>query len=259
MAVDKKVFNEFYSKQKNDVYHIDDAILDSTAENTFRNDMFCPECKQAQLTLVAKTSKHRAYLKRIPSSSHKQGCSYNYEYATRKAIQEYVDSLSNTELQDKLDSIMRLLCKPKLIHDCFSATNVHDSNKGVSPMVIRSSKNHFNSLKALRKKKIGTYIEQSEEGILYAFYGKVHLQIHCVEKEDTALNQKYKIYFLNILALSSKKEWKKRASFYLGGNPLTIDDNALYYIVFIGYPQFKNNYPNIMLVNKNAFRYEKVQ
>ena len=94
---------------------------------------------------------------------------------------------------------------------------------------------------------------------MYAFYGKVHLLIHCVEKEDTSLNQKYKIYFLNILALNSKKEWKKRASFYLGGNPLTIDDNALYYIVFIGYPQFKNNYPNIMLVNKNAFRYEKVQ
>ena len=54
------------------------------------------------------------------------------------------------------------------------------------------------------------------------------------------------------------KEWKKRASFYLGGNPLTIDDNALYYIVFIGCPQFKNNYPNIVLVNKNAFKYEKV-
>ena len=100
MAVDKKVFSEFYSKKKNDVYYIDDAILDSKAENIFRNDMFCPECKQAQLILVAKTSKHRAYLKRIPSSSHKQECSYNYEYATKKVIQEYVNSLSNAELQD---------------------------------------------------------------------------------------------------------------------------------------------------------------
>lgn len=117
MAVDKKVFSEFYSKKKNDVYYIDDAILDSKAENIFRNDMFCPECKQAQLILVAKTSKHRAYLKRIPSSSHKQECSYNYEYATKKVIQEYVNSLSNAELQDKLDAIMRTLCKPKLIHD----------------------------------------------------------------------------------------------------------------------------------------------
>lgn len=39
MAVDKKVFSEFYSKKKNDVYYIDDAILDSKAENIFRNDM----------------------------------------------------------------------------------------------------------------------------------------------------------------------------------------------------------------------------
>ena len=258
MAVDKKVFSEFYSKKKNDVYYIDDAILDSKAENIFRNDMFCPECKQAQLILVAKTSKHRAYLKRIPSASHKQECSYNYEYATKKVIQEYVNSLSNAELQDKVDALMRTLCKPKLVHDYFSSTNVHNNNTGVSPMVIPSSKNHLNSLKALRRKKIGTYIERSEEGILYAFYGKVHLQIHCVEKENLVSNQKYKIYFLNILALNSSKEWKKRASFYLGTNPLTIDENSLYYIVFIGCPQFKNNYPNIVLVNKNAFKYEKV-
>ena len=90
------------------------------------------------------------------------------------------------------------------------------------------------------------------------FYGKVHLQIYCAEKVDSVSKQKYKIYFLNILALNSSKEWKKRASFYLGTNPLNIDENALYYIVFIGYPQFKNNYPDIVLANRNAFKYEKV-
>ena len=79
-----KIFSEFYSKQKNDIYQIEDAILDSVSENMFRNDMFCPECNQAQLTLVAKTSNHRAYLKRIPSSLHTKWCSFNYEYATKK-------------------------------------------------------------------------------------------------------------------------------------------------------------------------------
>lgn len=76
--------------------------------------MFCSECKCVQLTLVAKTSKHRAYLKRIPSSSNEEKCSYNFEYASNKAVKEYVGSLTPLELQDKLDSTMRLLCNTEL-------------------------------------------------------------------------------------------------------------------------------------------------
>ena len=104
MANNKKIFIDFYSKQKNDTFSIDDAVRDSYEGNKFRNDMFCPECRQAQLTLVAETSKHRAYLKRIPSSSHQQGCSFIYKYVTNRVIiKKYIDSLTKEQLQDKLD------------------------------------------------------------------------------------------------------------------------------------------------------------
>ena len=251
----KKIFSEFYSKQKDDVLLIEEAILDSREKNIYRNDMFCPECRQAQLTLVARTSNHRAYLKRIPSSVHRQECSYNYEYATKGAINNYVNTLTDKELQDKLDAIMRLLCKPKLIHDYFMSIDAHGNNIKESPMVITSNNG---SLKALKRKKLGAYIEQSEEGVLYAFYGKVRLRLRCTEKSSKT-NKEYEIYFLDIFTLNADEEWKKRASFYLGSSPLEIDEDSLYYIVFIGYPQFENGYPNIELANKKAFKYEKVQ
>lgn len=45
MANNKKIFIDFYSKQKNDTFSIDDAVRDSYEGNKFRNDMFCPECR----------------------------------------------------------------------------------------------------------------------------------------------------------------------------------------------------------------------
>ena len=64
---------------------------------------------------------------------------------------------------------------------------------------------------------------------------------------------------MNVFAPNSKKEWKQRASFYLGTNPLSIDESALYHIVFIGYPKFENKYPKIELIKNRAFVYQKIE
>jgi len=258
MANNKKIFIDFYSKQKNDTFSIDDAVRDSYEGNKFRNDMFCPECRQAQLTLVAETSKHRAYLKRIPSSSHQQGCSFIYKYVTNRVIiKKYIDSLTKEQLQDKLDSIMRLLCKPQLIHDNLEATNANDKNIKVSPMLIPVNEQHVNNLNALRRKKIGSYIDKLDEGVVYVFYGTVRLEMNCIEKKDPYTKEEYKMSFLNVYSLNKNNEWKKRASLYQGKKSLHISENSLYYIVFMGYAEFKNGYPNIRLVNKDAVKYEK--
>ena len=82
MSKKAKSFEEFYSKNKDDILDID--IVADYAEShdgdttPFDKDMFCPECKQAELSFVHKTSKRRAHLRRIKSSNHKDGCSYKY-------------------------------------------------------------------------------------------------------------------------------------------------------------------------------------
>ena len=225
-----KIFIDFYSKQKNDTFSIDDAVRDSYEGNKFRNDMFCPECRQAQLTLVAETSKHRAYLKRIPSSSHQQGCSFIYKYVTNRVIiKKYIDSLTKEQLQDKLDSIMRLLCKPQLIHDNLEATNANDKNIKVSPMLIPVNEQHVNNLNALRRKKIGSYIDKLDEGVVYVFYGTVRLEMNCIEKKDPYTKEEYKMSFLNVYSLNKNNEWKKRASLYQGKKSLHISELIILY------------------------------
>lgn len=71
-------------------------------------------------------------------------------------------------MQDKLDSIMRLLCKPQLIHDNLEATNANDKNIKVSPMLIPVNEQHVNNLNALRRKD-RSYIDKLDEGVVYVF------------------------------------------------------------------------------------------
>ena len=89
-----RVFDKFYFKPKQTILSIDSLINASQSydENIapFINNMFCPECLQAQLTFYHETSKHKAYLKRIPSSSHAPNCSYNYKYASNFSIKKWL-------------------------------------------------------------------------------------------------------------------------------------------------------------------------
>ena len=252
---ERKHFDEFFSKKQNRNFDLSAAIEN---ESIFRSDMFCPECKKAQLTLVAKTHRHRAYLRRIPTSHHHRGCSYNYEYANKKTTYDYIKSLNPEELQDKLESIMRLLCKPPLLHQSLS-TEAKTTDVDISAMLIPSS-NKTNILKSLKRKKLGTYIDPSENNELYVFYGTVYLEVRSVTKLDS-INKPYSIYFLDVLQKNSKNELKRKANFYIGNslqNFKNIDKESLYHIVFIGCPVFSNGYLEIKLFDRGAFKCEKI-
>lgn len=62
-----RVFDKFYFKPKQTILSIDSLINASRSHDEniapFINNMFCPECLQAQLTFCHETSKHKAYLK----------------------------------------------------------------------------------------------------------------------------------------------------------------------------------------------------
>lgn len=259
MAETHKSFYQFYSKEEAKYFDLEDLLTklgETDITNNYRSDMFCPECKCAQLTLVAKTSKHRAYLKRIPSSSHEENCSYNFEYASNRTVRRYIDSLSPLELKDKLDSIMRLLCNTKLVHDDSKTLDKNNQTK-VSPMLIPSKNNLSKNLKSLRRKRIGAHIDESEFGSLFAFYGEVQLKVHCHVPKD---EQKANTYFLRVLSKNLSNEWKIRTSVYLGTKSINIDEDSLYHMVFIGYPQKnKNGYLELKLVNNCAYKYKLIE
>lgn len=171
MAKNSKTFDEFYSLKKNKICSIDEIINYSELHNgnihPYDQDMYCPECKKAKLTFAHETSKRRAYLRTIPSSNHVSGCSFNYEYASNKTIKTIVSSMTNDEINDRLNSIMNMLCKD------MSVTNQHsnyDANESKNPMLIQCNTGKVIKTKAFPRKSLNCWVDHNEN--IYAYYGK---------------------------------------------------------------------------------------
>lgn len=262
MADKPKSFEEFYFSIKDDTLDINIVAdyADSHKGNIgeFDGNMFCPECKKAELSFVHRTSKRRAHLRRNRSSKHKDGCSYNYDYASKRTVKKYVDSLSYDEIQDKLSSIMNMLCNKHKKKSGGSEANVDLPVKVQNPMLIHETTNNVDILRALRRKRLNAWIDKSDGDDFYVFYAKVKLKI--VEKEKTGKKQEdsYKYYLLQIFTHNKKGEWKFRTSLYRGIIKDVIDENTIYTIVMIGHLDFKFKPFTIKLANKNAIKYQQI-
>ena len=262
MSEKGKSFEEFYSQNKDEILDID--IVAGYAEShdgditPFDKDMFCPECKQAELSFVHKTSIRRAHLRKMRSSNHEDGCSYNYKYASKKTVEQYVNSLNYNEIQDKLNSIMNMLCKKHSIK-----TIIGDDNKGImkkkkNPMLISEQKNYENILRALRRKRLNGWIDKSDGEDFYVFYGKVKLKIVEKEKNNNNLKETYKYHLLQIFTQNKKGEWKFRTNIYRGNKQDEVNEEAIYNIVMIGHLDFQYKPFTIKLANINAIKYRKI-
>lgn len=242
MADKSKSFEEFYYLNEDKICDID--VLEEYVINNngnvgkYERNMYCPECRKAKLAFWHKSSKKRAHLKRIPSSSHKETCSYNYEYASSKKVKEYVDSLTYNEIQDKLNSMLNMLCKQRKSN----IGNIIDENIGVSkeqnPMLIVEQKENVEVLRALRRKRLNAWIDQSDGEDFSVFYGKVRLGI----REKTMMNERtgnpYILYFLEIFTQNKQGEWKYRTNIYRGTKKDEINKETVYNIVIIGCLKF---------------------
>jgi hypothetical protein len=257
MADKPKSFEEFYYRAINDTYNIEKVIEFSDLNNQnigkFEGEMFCPECRQAELYFVHRTSKRRAHLRRCPTTRHEKECSYNYEYATKKHVQEFIDSLSYDEVQDKLNSIINMLCRePQNSKGSDGKPTIRKPK--VNPMLIPVKKKENNIFKSLRRKRLNTWIDEADSNELLVFYGKVKLKV--AEKEKLVEGQEaYNYYVLEVYNPDNKGGWKFRTSLYRGKNKDVINEDDIYYIAIIG--QVGKKEWQIDLTNINAVKFCK--
>lgn len=262
MSNKPKSFEEFYYLQEDKICDIDIVEEYVTKNNgnigKYEGNMFCPECREAVLAFWRKTSKRRAHLKRIPSSKHREKCSYNYEYASSKKVKEYVDSLSYNEIQDKLNSILNMLCKQHRTDIVKAVDGNGDNTKKQNPMLIVERKENTDILRALRRKRFNAWIDKSDGEDLSVFYGKVKLDIREKTKENEATGETYTFYFLNIFTQNKRGEWKYRTNIYRGAVKDEIKKDVIYNIVLIGHLDFKYNPFTIELANRDAIKYQEI-
>lgn len=252
-----KSFEEFYYSKTNDICNIE-LVVDYANENEgdytpYKGKMRCPECQKAELFLVRRTSERRAHLKKKPSSDH-VNCSYIYDYASKTTIQKYVKSLSFNQIQDKLDSIMHMLFKTKKQESNVSRNN-NTSRIEENPMLIPDIKKDVIELKSLRRKRLSSWIDESDGTDLYLFHGEVKLEV--VEKEIlNKQGEKYSYYLLKVWTLNKLGEWKYRTQIYRGKNRDKVEMDKVYQIAMIGNLNFERKWWQINLINQSAIRYQ---
>lgn len=251
-----KSFNEFYfctTDKKEDIKTLNDYYIKYKNLGIYQDNMFCPECKQAELSYVPKTSQRRAHLKRKTSSKHTNGCSYQFDYASKKYIEEYFKNLRDDQIKDKLDAMMRNLFLKK---ECLPKTAINRGDfSDEHPLVLTRKFERQVHHKTLRRKSIEKWLDKELEDELHLFYGKVRLSI-----SESYNKQGYTLYFLNIFCKDSNREWKKKASIYIGNKVLLkVEENADYYLVAIGQLDFSKGFPpKLKLASRQALSIEKV-
>ena len=262
MADKPKSFDEFYYLQEDKICDIDVleeyVINNNGSVGKYEGNMYCPECKKAVLAFWRKSSKKRAHLKRIPSSSHLEECSYNYEYASSKRVKEYVDSLAYDEIQDKLNSILNMLCKKRKASGSNSIDGDGVQSKKQNPMIIVERKENVDVLRALRRKRLNAWIDQSDGEDFSVFYGKVKLGIREKTKKNESTGEPYTFYFLEIFTQNRQGEWKYRTNIYRGSKRDEINTEIVYNIVIIGRLNFNFRPFTIDLANRDAIKYQEL-
>lgn len=248
-------YEEFFFRRENRIVNIKELSSDNYL--IYKSDMFCPECHKAELYYVANTNKI-PHLRTIRNSIHSKNCSYGYPIVSTKTAKKYFTNLSDEQIKNKLNSMMRYLCteKNKRSEDYSEDINNH-------PMLIRTQEiEKTRNFQQLKRKSLNAFFNEDDEAKLYVFYGKVQLKLEIKDKEirHKETGYKDKIYYA-FLYLFCKDKKKFYIYFPKSQIPKDVKNGEEYYMVAIGeikrrekifQPPFK-----IDLLNENCIKYQK--
>lgn len=242
----RKQFDDFYFVKDGQIHTLDEVQERYEKNNGdisyFKGSLRCPECKEAILSFTRKTSSRREYLSKEPSSSHLDNCSYNYNYASKKQIIEYVETMNDAQIQDKLESALNMLINRETSTDI----NINSQAQRDNPLIIKSS-NVGNSIqRTIPRKSLSLWLDKEYEGKVFIFYGKVKLKV-----------EPFKEFFRLLIYTKRKDEtWGYKTKVFRGRFEDEIDENKEYDIAILGYLDFSyGRTPEIKTVKFNSLLY----
>ena len=212
----------------------------------YRDKMLCPECKKAKLSFTHKTSGTRAYLSTFPTSNHEEGCSYNYDLASNRAVKQFVATLTPEQVHDRLEAMLNKLL-PGAIRDNKNAFNDEKEN----PLVINiGARTHQSNRRAIRRKSMNGWFDKADEDNMFLFYGKVRLS---VEERETKKGKRYRL----IVKTKRGEEWIRKTSIFRGMAQDVIDEHTTYDLAVLGHLEFYKNFPQIVTESFAAILYRE--
>lgn len=214
----------------------------------YRDKMLCPECKRAKLRFTHKTSERRAFLSTFPTSNHEKGCSYNYDLASNRAVKQFVATLTDEQVHDRLEAMLNTLL-PRYRRDNENAVNAEQEN----PFVIDiGARNHQLNRRAISRKSMNRWFDKADENNIFLFYGKVRLS---VEETKTKKGKRYRL----IVKTKRGVEWIQKTRIFRGMAKDAIDENTTYDLAVMGQLEFYNILPQIVTESWTSILYREAR
>lgn len=241
-----KKFDDFYFVKDCQIHNLDEVQEHYEKNNCnisyYKGDMRCPDCQKARLAFTHKTSKNREYLSKEPSSSHLDNCSYNYDYASKKQIIEYVETMNDNQIQDKLEAALNMLMNRSASKDI----NINSQAQRDNPLTIKSSNGGNSIQRTIPRKSLSVWLDKEYEDEVFIFYGKVKFRVEPVKE------------FFRLLIYTKRRDgsWGYKTKVFRGKFEDKIDETKEYDAVILGYLDFSyGNTPEIKLVKYNSVLY----
>lgn len=237
-------YNKFESFfYENNIFYLEDNLTnDGKLPISFNRDaLFCPECKSARLKFTSATSQKNAFLSTWPGDTHTPNCDYGFESASKKEICEYYMTLTDDQIQDKLEACMNHFFRLNTTAAHLESDNKIEDNPII--LVNHETKKHKRLLTRSLKSVVMRDDDMLDTPIL--FYGKVKLEVkeaklfHSIVVKNIKSNNPF-LYLNNGLLCYAPKD---------------IDSDCVYNFVFLGMYQCNSKYPK--LYRPNTFTYKK--
>lgn len=254
----RKQFDDFYFVKDGQIHKLDEVQAHYEKNNGdisyYKGDMRCPECKEARLAFTHKTSKNREYLSKEPTSNHLDNCSYNYDYASKKQIIEYVETMNDAQIQDKLESALNMLINREISTD----SNINIQAQRDNPLIIKSSNGGNSIQRTIPGKSLSLWLDKEYEGKVFIFYGKVKLKVELVKQAEQEGQVKPSEEFFKLLIYTKRRDetWGYKTKVFRGRFEDKIDETKEYDIAILGHLDFSHGKtPEIKLVKYNSLLY----
>ncbi len=200
---DYKFDTFYYSVDASNEHYLSEIenLSDTEYEQLYKGKMYCPKCKNPQLTLVKRADS--SFLRTYPHQLHKiidgKMCPYSFETASKATMEGYVKELRDKKkIKSTLDAIMRCLTEPPL-----PKASINKFTEGSSKDALLIEKKVKN--KPLKRNVIPHYSFMSwgkniPQDQLLVVYGKVYVEPKDSPYKDSNGNTQSQTYlqFRNI-------------------------------------------------------------
>lgn len=210
-----------------------------------KHHLFCPNCKMARLSYTAKTNVKRAYLSANNLNEHGIDCFYRYDYLSKKKAIEYISAMSDKQIEDRLDSVLRQLDNEDEVEGGFFDKDNIDIS---ATMIETRDENDRPIQRVTRKKKLSDRTKFEEFNNVYLFYGIVKLQ-----RKDISYD-KGTLYALSVISVKNRVI----CSIKCGKNKFEIKEGIYYKIAVWGLLEKNKGFINIKPVKMSAMKIVEV-